>query len=323
MFTLLLLPFGLGFVLSVYAEIQMIRKAASVHVGWLLGTLATPVAATGFALFVLPRLQPAMANRSWTILGFVLLVPIGTIVFMMARWRAAKDHALSWIGGHVLLWFCAVVAMNTDFAGPRRHRTARAEPRALTRSVDTRPGRRARVPGPVERPSSATPTVPSGSMGSTGQLQGSLMITSNVSGAPVTLDGVAIGHAPMTRDGVEPGHHVVACLLPAFEPFAFELDLAPSDVVAVNLRLDPKGSAQPGGSGFLTVDDATPGRDVRVMGDVVGRTPFASAPVPAGLYDLEVVGADGAVVSQRVIVNTNETLRVTAAPPPAPRGRRR
>ena len=61
MFTLLLLPFGLGFVLSVYAEIQMIRKAASVHVGWLLGTLATPVAATGFALFVLPRLQPAMA----------------------------------------------------------------------------------------------------------------------------------------------------------------------------------------------------------------------------------------------------------------------
>lgn len=322
MFLFFLFPIGMGIVVSLYSEIRMVLKAAAVHVGWLLGTLVVPI---GLALaigLVFHKPHLSLMFEFLVYLVLCLLMPVGTLVFVMARWWAAKEHALAWFGGRALL-FLAVVAASAagaEIGGISMVAHADRRPREprRTHALAARPPRVL----PTETVSVGEQRIPSGSVGSTGQSAGQLIITSNVTGAPVTLDGVGIGVAPFTKDGVSPGHHVVACHLASFEPFTFELDLAPSDVVAVNVRLDPLGPARPGAFGYLTVDDPTPGREVRAFGDVIGRTPFVGVPVPAGLYDIEILGTDGVAVPQRVIVTTEQTLRVTASPQ-APAGRRR
>lgn len=67
-----------------------------------------------------------------------------------------------------------------------------------------------------------------------------LVVSANVQGATVTVDGQQVGLTPMTKKGLKPGRHTILVEHPDYEPWSTDVDVAKGAQVKVQAPMDKK-----------------------------------------------------------------------------------
>lgn len=116
---------------------------------------------------------------------------------------------------------------------------------------------------------------------------GTLIVTSEVAGAQVLLDGQPIGSVPVTRDDVPAGSHQVIVRAPDHEDWQQQIQMTAGR--ELTLRATPQPLER---TGFLSVEADAPGAEVLLNGVLIGNAPLADHEVRAGQHRVE-VRADG------------------------------
>jgi len=106
-----------------------------------------------------------------------------------------------------------------------------------------------------------------------------LKVQSTVPNAEVFVDGSSLGRAPVDRTDLEPGKHYVVVHKDGFTDFKREVILIENQPVALVADLSATGSVR--------VLSTPEGADVRVDGELVGKTPLARDGIGAGDHIIE------------------------------------
>jgi hypothetical protein len=107
-----------------------------------------------------------------------------------------------------------------------------------------------------------------------------LKVQSAVPNAEVFVDGSSLGRAPIDRNDLDPGKHYVVVHKDGYTDFKREVVLIENQAVALVADVSATGS--------LRVLSTPEGADVRVDGEVFGKTPIHRDGVSAGDHVLEV-----------------------------------
>jgi len=140
---------------------------------------------------------------------------------------------------------------------------------------------------------------------------GVLRVEFDVPGIPVTLDGSDTMNVPATFSPVITGYHTVASLVPGYLPYHEQVLVMENGTTTLQANLTPIVEA-----GTLEVTSSPSGADLYANGAYLGKTPFASAGVAAGTYDLRLT-LDGYVEWTGMAVVTGdevETVNAVLAP---------
>jgi hypothetical protein len=109
--------------------------------------------------------------------------------------------------------------------------------------------------------------------------RGMLKIQSTVPNAEVFLDGSSMGRAPVDRTDLDPGKHYVVVHKDGYTDFKREVMLVENQPVALVADLSATGG--------IRILSTPEGAEVRVDGELVGRTPVQSQGVGAGDHVIE------------------------------------
>jgi hypothetical protein len=107
-----------------------------------------------------------------------------------------------------------------------------------------------------------------------------LKVQSTVPNAEVFVDGSSLGRAPVDRNDLDPGKHYVVVHRDGFTDFKREVFLVENQVVALVADLSATGS--------LRALSTPEGADVRVDGELIGKTPVSRDGVGVGQHVVEV-----------------------------------
>jgi hypothetical protein len=108
---------------------------------------------------------------------------------------------------------------------------------------------------------------------------GILKVQSTVPNAEVFVDGSSLGRAPVDRNDLDPGKHYVVVHKDGFTDFKREIVLIENQPVTLVADLSATGAVR--------VLSTPEGADVRIDGELVGKTPVARDTVPAGDHVIE------------------------------------
>ena len=106
-----------------------------------------------------------------------------------------------------------------------------------------------------------------------------LKVQSTVPNAEVFVDGSSLGRAPIDRSDLDPGKHYVVVHRDGYTDFKREVVLVENQPVALVADLSATGSAR--------VLSTPEGADVRIDGEVIGKTPVSRDQIPAGDHVIE------------------------------------
>jgi hypothetical protein len=145
----------------------------------------------------------------------------------------------------------------------------------------------------------------------TGSLQqaGSINISSDVSGAAVTIDGQERGTSPVRVDGLAPGQHVVELRAPGLPPFTQTVTVQGAQVASVSAALRPA-------TGTVRVivtssSGAAPGNvSVMLDGSPLTGSPPSSDQVTVGSHVVQVNAEGFRPVTQSVSVTAGQTQAI-------------
>jgi hypothetical protein len=108
---------------------------------------------------------------------------------------------------------------------------------------------------------------------------GGLKVQSTVPNAEVFVDGSSLGRAPIDRTDLDPGKHYVVVHKDGFTDFKREIILIENQSVALVADLSATGAVR--------VLSTPEGADVRVDGELIGKTPVTRDTVGAGDHIIE------------------------------------
>jgi len=108
---------------------------------------------------------------------------------------------------------------------------------------------------------------------------GTLKVQSVVPNAEVFVDGSSLGRAPIDRNDLDPGKHYVVVHKDGFTDFKREVILLENQVVTLVADLSATGTLR-----LLSTPD---GADVRIDGELIGKTPVSRDAVSSGDHILE------------------------------------
>jgi PEGA domain len=106
-----------------------------------------------------------------------------------------------------------------------------------------------------------------------------LKVQSTVPNAEVFVDGSSLGRAPIDRNDLDPGKHYVVVHKDGFTDFKREVILIENQAVALVADLSATGS--------IRILSTPEGADLRVDGELVGKTPVVRDAIPAGDHVVE------------------------------------
>ena len=106
-----------------------------------------------------------------------------------------------------------------------------------------------------------------------------LKVQSTIPNAEVFLDGSSLGRAPVDRDDLDPGKHYVVVHRDGYTDFKREVMLVENQSVALVADLSATGS--------LRILSTPEGAEVRLDGELIGKTPVSRDAVPAGDHVVE------------------------------------
>ncbi len=106
-----------------------------------------------------------------------------------------------------------------------------------------------------------------------------LKVQSTIPNAEVFLDGSSLGRAPVDRTDLDPGKHYVVVHRDGFTDFKREVILVENQSVALVADLSATGG--------LRVLSTPEGAEVRIDGELIGKTPVSREGVPAGDHVVE------------------------------------
>ncbi|HEY2903312.1 MAG TPA: PEGA domain-containing protein [Polyangia bacterium] len=107
----------------------------------------------------------------------------------------------------------------------------------------------------------------------------SLKVQSTVPNAEVFVDGSSLGRAPIDRTDLEPGKHYIVVHKDGFTDFKREVILIEGVPVAMVADLSATGAVR-----ILSTPE---GADVRIDGELIGKSPLLRDAVPAGDHVIE------------------------------------
>ena len=100
-----------------------------------------------------------------------------------------------------------------------------------------------------------------------------LKVQSTIPNAEVFVDGSSLGRAPVDRNDLDPGKHYVSVHRDGYSDFKREIFLVENQPVTLVADLSASGS--------LRILSTPEGAEVRLDGELIGRTPVAQTPRPA------------------------------------------
>ena len=106
-----------------------------------------------------------------------------------------------------------------------------------------------------------------------------LKVQSTIPNAEVFLDGSSLGRAPVDRTDLDPGKHYVVVHRDGFTDFKREVILVENQAVALVADLSATGG--------MRVLSTPEGAEVRIDGELIGKTPVSRDSVPAGDHVVE------------------------------------
>jgi hypothetical protein len=106
-----------------------------------------------------------------------------------------------------------------------------------------------------------------------------LKVQSTIPNAEVFLDGSSLGRAPVDRNDLDPGKHYVVVHRDGYADFKREVILVENQSVALVADLSA--------SGALRILSTPEGAEVRIDGELIGKTPVSRAGVSAGDHVVE------------------------------------
>ncbi|HEY2731164.1 MAG TPA: PEGA domain-containing protein [Polyangia bacterium] len=106
-----------------------------------------------------------------------------------------------------------------------------------------------------------------------------LKVQSTVPNAEVFVDGSSLGRAPVDRNDLDPGKHYVVVHRDGYTDFKREVVLVENQPVALVADLSATGSVR-----ILSTPE---GAEVRVDGELIGKTPVSRDQIPAGDHVVE------------------------------------
>jgi hypothetical protein len=106
-----------------------------------------------------------------------------------------------------------------------------------------------------------------------------LKVQSTVPNAEVFLDGSSLGRAPVDRGDLDPGKHYIVVHRDGYTDFKREVYLMENQSVALVADLSATGAVR--------VLSTPEGADVRIDGELVGKTPVSRDQIPAGDHVIE------------------------------------
>jgi hypothetical protein len=106
-----------------------------------------------------------------------------------------------------------------------------------------------------------------------------LKVLSTVPNAEVFVDGSSLGRAPVDRNDLDPGKHYVVVHRDGYTDFKREVVLVENQPVALVADLSATGSVR--------VLSTPEGAEVRVDGELIGRTPVSRDQIPSGDHIVE------------------------------------
>ena len=106
-----------------------------------------------------------------------------------------------------------------------------------------------------------------------------LKVQSQVPNAEVFLDGSSLGRAPVDRNDLDPGKHYVVVHKDGFTDFKREVILLENQVITMVADLAATGG--------LRILSSPEGADVKIDGELIGKTPVQRDAVPSGDHIVE------------------------------------
>jgi hypothetical protein len=106
-----------------------------------------------------------------------------------------------------------------------------------------------------------------------------LKVQSTVPNAEVFVDGSSLGRAPVDRNDLDPGKHYIVVHRDGYTDFKREVYLNENQSVALVADLSATGSVR--------VLSTPEGADVRIDGELVGKTPVSRDQIPSGDHVIE------------------------------------
>lgn len=135
---------------------------------------------------------------------------------------------------------------------------------------------------------------------------GVILVTVNVPGATVSLDGEALGTTPLAEAVTAPaGQHLVRVSRPGYEPAETEVSVTSGVLALVELTLHPSTDLPPYLVGELQVEASEEEAEFLLDG-----APFAPGPAPLGPHRLDVRLEGFEPWNDEVEVTAGETARV-------------
>jgi len=133
-----------------------------------------------------------------------------------------------------------------------------------------------------------------------------LFVSLGPPGAEVSVNGSVAGTTPVDLPR-PPGTYAVALSLDGYEPYGTTVALDPEENRSVEVLLQ----ASPG-AGTLRVTSVPDGAEVSLDGTVLGRTPYTSGRVDAGVHDLALQREGYERYTERITVLAGRLTRVDA-----------
>ena len=140
---------------------------------------------------------------------------------------------------------------------------------------------------------------------------GSLVVTSDPSGATVTVDGFTTETTPFVFSGLMPGYHTLEIDFPGYEVYTANVNIVSGVTNELDATLVPLVSP-----GSLSVDSVPEGADVFVDGNFEGTTALVIGGLAPGLHRIELHRAGYDVASETVTINPGEETTASLVLPP-------
>lgn len=141
------------------------------------------------------------------------------------------------------------------------------------------------------------------------QAPGAIQVTTNPSGASVTLDGLDPQTAPHTYQNVAPGIHTIQAVLEGYEPLSQSVTVSSGATAQATLTL----TAVPATVGSLHVTSSPAGADIYIDGSYRGYTPLLIGNLAAGNHNvlLRLAGYQEYTTATSVVAGSTTELPVT------------
>lgn len=114
---------------------------------------------------------------------------------------------------------------------------------------------------------------------------GSVRVISNIPGATIALDGVAVGQAPVSIPDVPTGEHILEATAAGHHPIQQPIEIAPGQQRVVSLRLEANENA----AGRILIDSNVGAATISIDGQEYGAPPVVVERPPLGFHTVRVV----------------------------------